>query len=150
MAKNPVILMRTINLTIILSALILLPVLASSDEVDLESEKSNLIKCSAYHLKAKLNNQYSNKEKYEYHEKYFDTLNEKFLSISPNSSQAGFILSATSVIESWSYIAQEKGQRYANMKIETEYKALCNSILTKEFIYFSWYRHIDNYQDMMI
>jgi len=131
MAKNPVILMRTINLTIILSALILLPVLASSDEVDLESEKSNLIKCSAYHLKAKLNNQYSNKEKYEYHEKYFDTLNEKFLSISPNSSQAGFILSATSVIESWSYIAQEKGQRYANMKIETEYKALCNSILTK-------------------
>ena len=131
MAKNPVILMRTINLTIILSALILLPVLASSDEVDLESEKSNLIKCSAYHLKAKLNNQYSNKEKYEYHEKYFDTLNEKFLSISPNSSQAGFILSATSVLESWSYIAQEKGQRYANMKIETEYKALCNSILTK-------------------
>ena len=131
MAKNPVILMRTINLTIILSALILLPVLASSDEVDLESEKSNLIKCSAYHLKAKLNNQYSNKEKYEYHEKYFDTLNEKFLSISPNSSQAGFILSATSVIESWSYIAQEKGQRYANMKIETEYKDLCNSILTK-------------------
>ena len=131
MAKNPVILMRTINLTIILSALILLPVRASSDEVDLESEKSNLIKCSAYHLKAKLNNQYSNKEKYEYHEKYFDTLNEKFLSISPNSSQAGFILSATSVIESWSYIAQEKGQRYANMKIETEYKALCNSILTK-------------------
>ena len=131
MAKNPVILMRTINLTIILSALILLPVLASSDEVDLESEKSNLIKCSAYHLKAKLNNQYSNKEKYEYHEKYFDTLNEKFLSISPNSSQAGFILSATSVIESWSYIAQEKGQRFANMKIETEYKALCNSILTK-------------------
>ena len=131
MAKNPVILMLTINLTIILSALILLPVLASSDEVDLESEKSNLIKCSAYHLKAKLNNQYSNKEKYEYHEKYFDTLNEKFLSISPNSSQAGFILSATSVIESWSYIAQEKGQRYANMKIETEYKALCNSILTK-------------------
>ena len=131
MAKNPVILMRTINLTIILSALILLPVLASSDEVDLESEKSNLIKCSAYHLKAKLNNQYSNKEKYEYHEKYFDTLNEKFLSISPNSSQAGFILSATSVIESWSYIAQEKGQRYANMKIENEYKDLCNSILTK-------------------
>ena len=131
MAKNPVILMRTINLTIILSALILLPVLASSDEVDLESEKSNLIKCSAYHLKAKLNNQYSNKEKYEYHEKYFDTLNEKFLSISPNSSQAGFILSATSVIESWSYIAQEKGQRYANMKIETEYNELCNSILTK-------------------
>ena len=131
MAKNPVILMRTINLTIILSALILLPVLASSDEVDLESEKSNLIKCSAYHLKAKLNNQYSNKEKYEYHEKYFDTLNEKFFSISPNSSQAGFILSATSVIESWSYIAQEKGQRYANMKIETEYKVLCNSILTK-------------------
>jgi len=118
-------------LSIILSVLILHPVLASSDEVDLESEKSNLIKCSAYHLKAKLNNQYSNKEKYEYHEKYFDTLNEKFLSISPNSSQAGFILSATSVIESWSYIAQEKGQRYANMKIETEYKALCNSILTK-------------------
>jgi hypothetical protein len=97
----------------------------------LKNEKSNIIKCSAYHLKAKLNNQYSNKEKYEYHGKYFDTLNQKFLSISPNSSQAGFILSATSVIESWSYIAQEKGQRYANMKIETEYKALCNSILTK-------------------
>ena len=118
-------------LSIILSVLILLPVLASSDEVDSKNERSNIIKCSAYHLKAKLNNQYSNKEKYEYHGKYFDTLNQKFLSISPNSSQAGFILSATSVIESWSYIAQEKGQRFANMKIETEYKDLCNSILTK-------------------
>ena len=111
--------------------LIILPVLASSDEVDSKIERNNIIKCSAYHLKAKLNNQYSNKAKYEYHEKYFDTLNKKFLSISPNSSQAGFILSATSVIESWSYIAQEKGQRFANMKIESEYKNLCNTILNK-------------------
>ena len=111
--------------------LIILPVLASSDEVESKIERNNIIKCSAYHLKAKLNNQYSNKAKYEYHEKYFDTLNKKFLSISPNSSQAGFILSATSVIESWSYIAQEKGQHFANMKIESEYKDLCNSILNK-------------------
>ena len=109
--------------------LVVLPVMALSDEIDLKTERSNIIKCSAYHLKAKLNNQYSNKAKYEYHEKYFDTLNKRFLSISPNSSQAGFILSATSVIESWSYIAQEKGQRFANMKIESEYKDLCNSIL---------------------
>ena len=109
--------------------LVVFPITASSDEIDLKTERSNIIKCSAYHLKAKLNNQYSNKAKYEYHEKYFDTLNKKFLSISPNSSQAGFILSATSVIESWSYIAQEKGQRFANMKIESEYKDLCNSIL---------------------
>ena len=111
--------------------LVVLPIMALSDEADLKSERNNIIKCSAYHLKAKLNNQYSNKAKYEYHEKYFDTLNKKFLSISPNSSQAGFILSATSVIESWSYIAQEKGQRFANMKIESEYKDLCNSILNK-------------------
>ena len=111
--------------------LIILPVLASSGEVDSKIERNNIIKCSAYHLKAKLNNQYSDKAKYEYHEKYFDTLNKKFLSISPNSSQAGFILSATSVIESWSYIAQEKGQRFANMKIESEYKNLCNTILNK-------------------
>jgi hypothetical protein len=109
--------------------LVVFPITASSDEIDLKTERSNIIKCSAYHLKAKLNNQYSNKAKYEYHEKYFDTLNKRFLSISPNSSQAGFILSATSVIESWSYIAQEKGQRFANMKIESEYKDLCNSIL---------------------
>ena len=109
--------------------LVVLPIMTLSDEIDLKTERSNIIKCSAYHLKAKLNNQYSNKAKYEYHEKYFDTLNKKFLSISPNSSQAGFILSATSVIESWSYIAQEKGQRFANMKIESEYKDLCNSIL---------------------
>jgi hypothetical protein len=111
--------------------LITLPVLASSDEVDSKIERNNIIKCSAYHLKAKLNNQYSNKAKYEYHGKYFDTLNKKFLSISPNSSQAGFILSATSVIESWSYMAQEKGQRFANMKIESEYKDLCNSSFNK-------------------
>ena len=111
--------------------LAVLPIIALSDEVDLKTERNNIIKCSAYHLKAKLNNQYSNKSKYEYHKKYFDTLNKKFLSISPNSSQAGFILSATSVIESWSYIAQEKGQRYANMKVEREYKNLCNSILSK-------------------
>ena len=109
--------------------LVVFPITASSDEIDLKTERSNIIKCSAYHLKAKLNNQYSNKAKYEYHEKYFDTLNKRFLSISPNSSQAGFILSATSVIESWSYIAQEKGQRFANMKIESEYKDFCNSIL---------------------
>ena len=111
--------------------LVVLPIMALSDEADLKSERNNIIKCSAYHLKAKLNNQYSNKAKYEYHKKYFDTLNRKFLSISPSSSQAGFILSATSVIESWSYIAQEKGQRFANMKIESEYKDLCNSILNK-------------------
>tara|TARA_Y200000002_G_scaffold207590_1_gene171271 strand:+ start:958 stop:1326 length:369 start_codon:yes stop_codon:yes gene_type:complete len=111
--------------------LVVLPIMALSDEADLKSERNNIIKCSAYHLKAKLNNQYSNKAKYEYHKKYFDTLNRKFLSISPSSSQAGFILSATSVIESWSYIAQEKGQRFANMKIESEYKELCNSILNK-------------------
>ena len=111
--------------------LVILPTMALSDEVDLKTERNNIIKCSAYHLKAKLNNQYSNKAKYEYHEKYFDTLNKKFLSISPNSSQAGFILSATSIIESWSYIAQEKGQRFANMKIESEYRDLCNSILNK-------------------
>ena len=111
--------------------LVVLPIMTLSDEIDLKTERSNIIKCSAYHLKAKLNNQYSNKAKYEYHGKYFDTLNKKFLSISPNSSQAGFILSATSVIESWSYIAQEKGQRFANMKIESEYKDLCNSILNK-------------------
>ena len=111
--------------------LAVLPIIALSDEVDLKTERNNIIKCSAYHLKAKLNNQYSNKSKYEYHKKYFDTLNKKFLSISPNSSQAAFILSATSVIESWSYIAQEKGQRFANMKIENEYKDLCNSSLNK-------------------
>ena len=111
--------------------LIIIPGLVLSDEADLKSERNNIIKCSAYHLKAKLNNQYSNKAKYEYHTKYFDTLNKKFLSISPNTSQAGFILSATSIIESWSYIAQEKGQHFANMKIESEYKDLCNSILNK-------------------
>ena len=111
--------------------LIIMPGLVSSDEADLKSERNNIIKCSAYHLKAMLNSQYYNKEKYEYHKNYFDTLNKKFLIISPNSSQAAFILSATSVIESWSYIAQEKGQRFANMKIESEYKELCNSILNK-------------------
>ena len=111
--------------------LITLTVLASSDEVDSKIERNNIIKCSAYHLKAMLNSQYYSKEKYEYHKNYFDTLNKKFLIISPNSSQAAFILSATSVIESWSYIAQEKGQRFANMKIENEYKDLCNSSLNK-------------------
>ena len=111
--------------------IIILPILALSDDIDLKSEKTKIIKCSAYHLKAKLKSQYFNKAKYQYHKEYFDTLNQKFLSISPNSTQAGFILSATSVMESWSYIAQEKGQRFANMKIENEYKDLCNSILKK-------------------
>ena len=111
--------------------LAVLPIIALSDEVNLKTERNNIIKCSAYHLKAMLNTQYYSKEKYEYHKNYFDTLNKKFLIISPNSSQAAFILSATSVIESWSYIAQEKGQRFANMKIENEYKDLCNSSLNK-------------------
>ena len=111
--------------------LTIIPGLVSSDEADLKSERNNIIKCAAYHMKAMLNSQYYNKEKYEYHKNYFDTLNEEFLIISPNSSQAAFILSATSVIESWSYIAQEKGQRFANMKIENEYKDLCNSGLNK-------------------
>ena len=46
--------------------LIIIPGLVLSDEANLKSERNNIIKCSAYHLKAMLNSQYYNKEKYVY------------------------------------------------------------------------------------
>jgi hypothetical protein len=95
------------------------------------AQNNNLLKCSAYHFKAKLNNQYSSKKKYEYHDNYFKNLKNKYLQENENLSEAAFILSITSIIESWSYIAQEKGHSFANMKIESDYNNLCNTISTK-------------------
>ena len=44
-------------------------------------------------------------------------------------STSSYILSITSIMESWSYEAQEKGQRYSDLKVEREYKDLCNSLI---------------------
>jgi hypothetical protein len=92
------------------------------------AQNNDLLKCSAYHFKAKLNNQYASKKKYEYHDNYFNNLKDKYLQENKNSSEAAFILSITSIMESWSYIAQEKGHSFANMKIESDYNSLCNTI----------------------
>ena len=92
-------------------------------------DKSNLLSCSAYHFRAKLNSQYLGKEKYDYHDKYFNNLQEIFLNRYPEVPTSSFILSVTSIMESWSYEAQEKGRSYANSQIERNYKKLCNSII---------------------
>jgi len=95
------------------------------------SDRDNLLNCSAYHLKAKLYYQYFDKKKYKYHDEYFTNLNEIFLKKFPNVSQTNFILSVTSIMESWEYLAQEKGQSFASKKIDNYYKDLCNSIINK-------------------
>jgi len=70
-------------------------------------------------------------KKYEYHDNYFTNLKDIYLQENKNSSEAAFILSITSIIESWSYIAQEKGHSFANMKIESDCNSLCNTISTE-------------------
>ncbi len=102
---------------------------ASFSFADQSYDKNNLLSCSAYHFKAKLNSQYSTKEKYEYHDKYFNKLQKIFLTQFPEVSISSYILSITSIMESWSYEAQEKGKRYADLKVEREYKDLCNSLI---------------------
>ena len=41
---------------------------------DKSYDKTNLLTCSAYHFKEKLNSQYSAEKKYNYHNKYFNNL----------------------------------------------------------------------------
>lgn len=115
----------------ILSLIFILSLIIISDIAfaDKSYDKNNLLSCSAYHFKAKLNSQYSGKEKYDYHDNYFNNLKEIFLSQYPEVSTSSYILSITSIMESWSYEAQEKGKRYSDLKVEREYKDLCNSII---------------------
>jgi hypothetical protein len=94
-----------------------------------EYTRKDILICSAYHFRAKLNNQYSMKQKYDYHSEYFEALQRKFLVENQQSSLSDYILSITSIMESWSYIAQEHNRNYANNKIESEYGKLCNTIL---------------------
>ena len=103
--------------------------LSHTSVADESYDKNNLLTCSAYHFKEKLNSQYSGEKKYNYHNKYFNNLKEIFMSQYPEVSTSNYILSITSIMESWSYEAQEKGQRYSDSKVEREYKDLCNSII---------------------
>ena len=96
---------------------------------DKSYDKNNLLTCSAYHFKEKLSSQYSGEKKYNYHNNYFNNLKEIFMTQYPEVSTSSYILSITSIMESWSYEAQEKGQRYSDSKVEREYKDLCNSII---------------------
>ena len=96
---------------------------------DKSYDKTNLLTCSAYHFKEKLKSQYSAEKKYNYHNKYFNNLKEIFMAQHPEVSTSSYILSITSIMEAWSYEAQEKGQRYSDLKVEREYKDLCNSII---------------------
>ena len=96
---------------------------------DKSYDKNNLLTCSAYHFKEKLNSQYSGEKKYNYHNNYFNNLKEIFMTQYPEVSTSSYILSITSIMESWSYEAQEKGQRYSDLKVQREYKDLCNSII---------------------
>ena len=116
----------TIKPVFIVLALILSASLSFANE---SYDKNNLLSCSAYHFKAKLNSQYLSKEKYEYHDRYFNKLQKIFLNQYPEISTSSYILSITSIMESWSYKVQEKGKHYADLELEREYKDLCNSII---------------------
>ena len=96
---------------------------------DKSYDKTNLLTCSAYHFKEKLNSQYLAEKKYNYHNNYFNNLKEIFMTQYPEVSTSSYILSITSIMESWSYEAQEKGQKYSDLKVEREYRDLCNSII---------------------
>ena len=115
----------------LLSQILILSFIAISHTslADRSYDKTNLLTCSAYHFKEKLNSQYSAEKKYNYHNKYFNNLKEIFMTQHPEVSTSSYILSITSIMESWSYEAQEKGQRYSDLKVEREYKDLCNSII---------------------
>ena len=104
-------------------------VISHTSLADKTYDKNNLLTCSAYHFKEKLNSQYSGEKKYNYHNNYFNNLKEIFMTQYPEVSTSSYILSITSIIESWSYEAQEKGQRYSDLKVQREYKDLCNSII---------------------
>ncbi len=104
-------------------------VISHTSLADKTYDKNNLLTCSAYHFKEKLNSQYSGEKKYNYHNNYFNNLKEIFMTQYPEVSTSSYILSITSIMESWSYEAQERGQRYSDLKVEREYKDLCNSII---------------------
>ena len=104
-------------------------VISHTSLADKTYDKNNLLTCSAYHFKEKLNSQYSGEKKYNYHNNYFNNLKEIFMTHYPEVSTSSYILSITSIMESWSYEAQEKGQRYSDLKVQREYKDLCNSII---------------------
>ena len=104
-------------------------VISHTSLADKTYDKNNLLTCSAYHFKEKLNSQYSGEKKYNYHNNYFNNLKEIFMTQYPEVSASSYILSITSIMESWSYEAQEKGQRYSDLKVQREYKDLCNSII---------------------
>ena len=115
----------------LLSQILILSFIAISHTslADKSYDKNNLLTCSAYHFKEKLNSQYSGEKIYNYHNNYFNNLKEIFMTQYPEVSASSYILSITSIMESWSYEAQEKGQRYSDLKVEREYKDLCNSII---------------------
>ena len=104
-------------------------VISHTSLADKTYDKNNLLTCSDYHFKEKLNSQYSGEKKYNYHNNYFNNLKEIFMTHYPEVSTSSYILSITSIMESWSYEAQEKGQRYSDLKVQREYKDLCNSII---------------------
>ena len=104
-------------------------VISHTSLADKTYDKNNLLTCSAYHFKEKLNSQYSGEKKYNYHNNYFNNLKEIFMTQYPEVSTSSYILSITSIMESWSYEAQEKGQRYSDLKVQREYKDLCNYII---------------------
>ena len=112
-----------------LSSIFLFIAISHTSLADKSYDKNNLLTCSAYHFKEKLNSQYSGEKKYNYHNKYFNNLKEIFMTQYPEVSTSSYILSITSIMESWSYEAQEKGQRYSDSKVERVYKELCNSII---------------------
>ena len=122
---NTLIIKKRTQVTIILFLLLF----STFIYADQSYNRNSLLSCSAYHFKAKLNSQYLGEEKYNYHDKYFNNLKEIFLSQYPEVSISSYILSITSIMESWSYEAQEKGRKYSDLKVEREYKDLCNSII---------------------
>ena len=63
----------TKNLLSLISVFSLI-VISHTSLADKSYDKTNLLTCSAYHFKEKLNSQYSAEKKYNYHNKYFNNL----------------------------------------------------------------------------
>ena len=89
--------MRPLLLKLVLSITFLM--IVSTEISTADDRKKELLICSAYHLKEKLNNQYSSEEIYLYHDTYFNNLQKSFLRVFQKPRHLG---SFSQLLASWS------------------------------------------------
>jgi len=90
--------MNTFKLIILLFIASILTVQTNISLLATEKEytRKDILEYSAYNFRAKLNNLYSMKQKYDYHSEYSESLQKKFLDENQHSSLSDYILSITS------------------------------------------------------